>query len=277
MTWVVDASVAAKWFVREDGHETALRLLDVPDDLAAPDLIVAEVGNLAWKKHRLGEVTRDQASAMAAAVPSYIARLVPSASLIERAMEIAFALDHPVYDCLYLACAEVVDGVLVTADGRLAGKVAGTEWESAVCRVERSHTNKKKQEHGLPLKALSLDRVEEAIRAWNLINQTGNTLVRKRANEDGSGVLPVEDADRFFQSPAIRRADIFMNDLTRDQRAEFIALGWLGQGNREGGWTEVISQAYQSVDEYSRLDVLALFKHLNEGLKSLRAAYGSSA
>ena len=47
---VVDASVAIKWFVREALHEEALRLVDNPDAMQAPDLLVVEVTNIAWKK-----------------------------------------------------------------------------------------------------------------------------------------------------------------------------------------------------------------------------------
>jgi predicted nucleic acid-binding protein len=45
MTLVVDAGVAAKWFIEEAGRAQALRLLDVPDR-QAPDLLIAEVGNI---------------------------------------------------------------------------------------------------------------------------------------------------------------------------------------------------------------------------------------
>ena len=48
MKWVVDASVAAKWLVPEADSPLAEALLD--DDLLAPDLLFAEVGNILWNK-----------------------------------------------------------------------------------------------------------------------------------------------------------------------------------------------------------------------------------
>ena len=39
------------------------------------------------------------------------------------------ALDHPVYDCLYLALAEAEDARLVTADQRLLTRLRGSAWE----------------------------------------------------------------------------------------------------------------------------------------------------
>ena len=42
-------------------------------------------------------------------------------------------LDHPVYDCLYLACAVHLGGVLITADDRFVRTVA----DSAYARFVR--------------------------------------------------------------------------------------------------------------------------------------------
>ncbi len=43
MSYVVDASVAIKWFVTEDLHEHALTLFGLPETLIAPDLICLEI------------------------------------------------------------------------------------------------------------------------------------------------------------------------------------------------------------------------------------------
>lgn len=121
MILVVDAGVAIKWFVREASHEEALRLLDHPDTLQAPDLLAAEVTNIAWKKSRIGEIGERQAVEIARTIRQGVPLLHPSALFNERALELAFALDHPIYDCLYLACAEIVDGTVITADGKFHG------------------------------------------------------------------------------------------------------------------------------------------------------------
>ena len=118
MILVVDASIAVKWFVREPGHESAVDLLDRAGQLHAPDLIVAEVGNVAWAKRRRGEIGDAQALAMLAALPGMLERLHPAAPFAERAMELATMLDHPFYDCLYLGLAESLGGTLATADQR---------------------------------------------------------------------------------------------------------------------------------------------------------------
>jgi predicted nucleic acid-binding protein len=118
VTLVIDASVAIKWFIREALHGEALRLLDRPDSLHAPDLLAAEVTNIAWKKSRVGEIGKHQAADIAKAIRQGTPVLYPSALVNERALELAFLLDHSVYDCLYLACAEAVSGTLITADAK---------------------------------------------------------------------------------------------------------------------------------------------------------------
>lgn len=54
MKWVIDASVAAKWLAPEPDSPLAEALLD--DELIAPDLLFAQVGNILWKKQLRGEM-----------------------------------------------------------------------------------------------------------------------------------------------------------------------------------------------------------------------------
>ncbi len=132
MTLVVDASVAIKWYLEEPLSSAAQQLATVESELIAPDLIVAEVGNVLWKRLRLGEIAEAQAQAIAVALPRALANLVPAAELLPMALTIAAVLDHPIYDCLYLALAERSDTRMVTADRRLADRVRATSWSSRV-------------------------------------------------------------------------------------------------------------------------------------------------
>lgn len=135
MTWVIDASVAAKWFLPEAGQAEALALLDDRIERVAPDWILAEIAHIAFKKWRDGEITQAHAEAMVSGFPSYLKRLHPSAELVDRALFIAITIRHPVYDCFYLAAAEANDGTVLTADQGLHNPVAGTAWSSRVCHL----------------------------------------------------------------------------------------------------------------------------------------------
>jgi predicted nucleic acid-binding protein len=59
-TLVVDASVAVKWILPEEGHKEAIRIQDKFQDekvdLISPYLVVAEVANVLWKRARLPKV-----------------------------------------------------------------------------------------------------------------------------------------------------------------------------------------------------------------------------
>ncbi len=123
---VVDASVAVHWFVEASRTQAAVALLDGEEILLAPDLVVAEVVNTAWKLVRAGEISRDHGAQIAAGIASCFTHLVPSTELSRRAYELAVELEHPVYDCLYLALAEQHTDVVVTVDRRLLSKLEGT-------------------------------------------------------------------------------------------------------------------------------------------------------
>jgi len=130
---IIDACVAVKWFVRENLHDEALKLLDKhAGDLEAPDFLLLEVANVVWKKTVRHEITPDHARTIPGAAREFITVLHPSIDLVPRAIEIALLLDHPVYDCHYLACAEAADVIVITADKRFVRAVEGTEFSSRV-------------------------------------------------------------------------------------------------------------------------------------------------
>ncbi len=140
MTFIFDASVAVKWFVEEALHEEALFMLDNAPTAQAPDFIVVEVGNVAWKKHARGELTEEQARDIVFNIHAYVPVLHPSIDLVERALDISLTLNHPIYDCLYLACAETTDSILVTADDRLHRVVQQTNLNERVRHLSEAVT-----------------------------------------------------------------------------------------------------------------------------------------
>lgn len=121
---VVDASVVIKWVVGETETLQALALRQ--HRLSAPDLLVAECANILWKKVRRNELTGDEATFAARLLDRADIELVPARGLIEAATNLAIALDHPAYDCLYLSLSERSGCPLVTADTRLLRKVETT-------------------------------------------------------------------------------------------------------------------------------------------------------
>jgi predicted nucleic acid-binding protein len=128
MLRVVDASIVAKWFLPEEHKDKAEQILrDFLDDrveLAAPDLLIAEFGNVLWK--RSTQRTKDISPAQADQIyEDFLALRVPlrhSPSIAEAALKLATQRNHPIYDMLYIALAEQSACEFVTADEKLINK-----------------------------------------------------------------------------------------------------------------------------------------------------------
>ena len=116
--FVVDASVAIKWFLPENHSEAALRLLTQPHTLHAPDLIFSEFGNVLWKRVRRNEILKKEADAILEGLRTLNLQVQPSQALIPLALEIACGENRTVYDSLYLAAAIALQSPLITADAR---------------------------------------------------------------------------------------------------------------------------------------------------------------
>jgi predicted nucleic acid-binding protein len=116
---VVDASVAVKWVLSETDSDRALALRARGIPFAAPSLLVEEVANVACQRARRGEITRNQAVDAARVVIGLVPDIVPVRDLYEDAIRLAIDLDHPVYDCFYIALALRNQAPLATADRKL--------------------------------------------------------------------------------------------------------------------------------------------------------------
>ena len=84
--------------------------------LTAPDLLIAECANILWKKVRRSELSEREAAFAAGLLARADIDLVAMRPYPETAVRIALALDHPAYDCVYIALAEAEGLRLVTAD-----------------------------------------------------------------------------------------------------------------------------------------------------------------
>ena len=171
MKLTVDASVVVKWFVQEPFFEEARLLLAHRLTLYAPDMVLAEFANTIWKKARRNEIPDTRPYLGEIQSLDEIVSLYPVNVLIVRATEVARELDHPVYDCLYLACAEATESVLVTADHKFAKKVADGFGSDTVRYIGSAGFV---DEIGTAATALVIgrDKIQELIAAYNLLADT---------------------------------------------------------------------------------------------------------
>jgi predicted nucleic acid-binding protein len=132
VTIVVDATVALRWCFQLNGSDRAEELLRSDDHLIAPDLVIADITNAAWKFVTFDRMAEDSAISVVREVAKAFEELVPMNVLKDRALAIAIELRHPAYDCFYLALAERSSSSLVTADDRLIRRCADTPFEKLV-------------------------------------------------------------------------------------------------------------------------------------------------
>ena len=121
---VVDATVAAKWYLHESDSVKALALLaGNQDPLYAPDWIQAEVASAITRVHRMGGISRGEAEALISDWTRDLAlgriELESWQSLIDEGTNLALATGHGLIDCLYIACAIRRGATLVTTDEKL--------------------------------------------------------------------------------------------------------------------------------------------------------------
>ena len=121
-TFVIDASIALKWVIEEEGTPEALALRQRAK-LMAPELLVAESANVLWKKVRRDELLKEEALLAARLLQAAEIELLPARNLLETSLRMSIEIDHPAYDCVYLALAVENKCHFVTADERFLRKL----------------------------------------------------------------------------------------------------------------------------------------------------------
>lgn len=124
--FVIDASVAVKWYVNEELRDKALRLredfLSEVIDLEAPSLILYEVGNAI--RHHPGATERECASAVRELRNLGIAIRDLDDATAGAAAKLAFEENLTFYDAAYLSLAKTIEATLVTADKELYNQLS---------------------------------------------------------------------------------------------------------------------------------------------------------
>jgi predicted nucleic acid-binding protein len=129
--FVLDASVAAKWFLPakyERLTEEALALLGkyVQGEVKfiVPDIFWAELGSAFWKAIRLGRFDKSSALEALRYLKNCDLPVYTAVTLLDTAFAIAITFDRSVYDSLYVALAVHSRAPLITADERLVSSLA---------------------------------------------------------------------------------------------------------------------------------------------------------
>lgn len=121
---VLDASVAVRWVVEEEGSDEAAALLEQEVAWITPRLLLTEVASALRRKvadAALAPAVAGQSlDTLLQAVADGVIRLADDEQIVAQALLLAVSLQHKVPDCVYLALAEREGASIATADDRLA-------------------------------------------------------------------------------------------------------------------------------------------------------------
>ncbi|QKQ77009.1 type II toxin-antitoxin system VapC family toxin [Nostoc sp. TCL240-02] len=134
--YVLDASIAIKWFIPEVYSDVARRLLASNHTFLVPDFFFPEVGNVLWKRVRRGEDTAENARQTLADLNAVPVEVYLSQSLMPLALDIALQTERAVYDSLYLALAITQQCQMVTADEKFYNALITSAYISNILWVE---------------------------------------------------------------------------------------------------------------------------------------------
>lgn len=248
MKAVVDASVAAKWLFTEEHSQVARQLLAPRIVLHAPDFLLIEAANVIWKKLRRKEIPDARPYLEELAHMSDAVVLRPSSELVQRAAALSLRLNHPVYDCVYLACAETEAAPLVTADDRLSRLAQAERAASDVWSIGQAEVA-----HRITTAATALviheGQIREAIAAYEALQETADSVIRTAHRSPGRGLRILSPEDRevaYFHTPAYLRLVKLISNLTLEERIDLKALAWYGRPTTAGApWAYFLNHACQ--------------------------------
>ena len=135
-SYVVDASVAAKWFLQEPHSEAALRLLADPHKLRAPDLLWLELSSVVCRRIGRKQLPHDEGFLVLSTFRRLPVQLFAATELLGAAADMACDTATSLYDCVYLALAMRLGVPMVTADRRFWRGVSRTALAPHILWVE---------------------------------------------------------------------------------------------------------------------------------------------
>lgn len=133
---VVDASIAIGWALDSPHSAKCAHILRSPKSLVAPDLIIPEIANAFYMQSKNKTTDASRLRDGLQLLPRWFAELVPCATLRGEALDLALELNHPAYDCFYLALALMRDARFVTTDARFRGKAVASGYRDHVLHLD---------------------------------------------------------------------------------------------------------------------------------------------
>lgn len=116
---VLDASAAVRLILADPAAAELAESIREAALVLAPELMLSEVANTLWKLQRAEQLADLDPQELLADARELVDRVEPDRHLHAEALALACHVDHPVYDCLYLALARREAACLISTDRRL--------------------------------------------------------------------------------------------------------------------------------------------------------------
>ncbi|MGK7370527.1 MAG: type II toxin-antitoxin system VapC family toxin [Candidatus Halalkalibacterium sp. M3_1C_030] len=129
---VIDASVAFKWLVWEDGSDEAIKLLENLTLFHAPDIFLMEMDAILTRKVRKGELELAEATEKRKLIRDFPYLLITYEKIAEFTFRLSTEFSVTLYDASYLATAVETEAIFYTADRRLSNGLSTTPFSKYV-------------------------------------------------------------------------------------------------------------------------------------------------
>mgnify|MGYP001558787121 FL=1 len=143
---VTDTSVILKWYKEEIYSEIAVKIKDKfvegIHEIVVPDLILYELANAMRYDKGFGDDLIKQS--IRQLVDLEIDITIPAEGLISESVDYARKYDISIYDAVYVALANQLDAMFVTADKKLFDKIKGLGFAKFITDME-SDTDTRKE------------------------------------------------------------------------------------------------------------------------------------
>lgn len=136
MHYVIDASVAIKWFLKETFSEKARSLLTTDTEWIIPKLFFLETTAILTKKFRRRELSASQVRHIFDVLQSVPFTIYEDRTLLSAALSLSLNTHTSVYDSMYLTLAISEQTTFITADKRFANRIKQTGYGSFITNIK---------------------------------------------------------------------------------------------------------------------------------------------
>lgn len=135
-TLIIDASVAIKWVLNEEGTTEALAIPDQISLIFAPEIFEVEIAAILTKRVRMKELGIKEAHTIKSCFEDLPIIRVEFEKVKDMAFLSASEFSVTFYDALYLATAIAFNGEMVTANVKLFNGLQNTPFKNFVAQLK---------------------------------------------------------------------------------------------------------------------------------------------